>query len=130
MRTAAIPIPSKSACRSSPPMERRPFSRRKKPSPAHYKNRFDEIHDRPLGYEGLLPLTPGKYRLDFLFTDWAKKTGFHATRDVTIPAVGAQTFAVPAILPFSAVNPVDRSKEDTVPFEMAGLRFTPLEMSP
>jgi len=106
------------------------FTQEKTVSSTLDKNRFDEIHDRPLGYEGLLPLTPGKYRLDFLFTDWAKKTGFHATRDVTIPAVGAQTFAVPAILPFSAVNPVDRSKEDTVPFEMAGLRFTPLEMSP
>ncbi|MGH9572234.1 MAG: GWxTD domain-containing protein [Candidatus Acidiferrales bacterium] len=106
------------------------FTQEKTVSGTLDKNHFDEVHDRPLGYEGLLPLTPGKYRLDFLFTDWAKKTGFHATHDVTIPTVGAQAFAVPAILPFSAVNPVDRSKEGTVPFEMAGLRFTPLEMSP
>ncbi|HKR29527.1 MAG TPA: GWxTD domain-containing protein [Terriglobales bacterium] len=106
------------------------FTQEKTVSGTLDKNHFDEIHDRPLGYEGLLPLTPGKYHLDFLFTDWAKKTGFHAVRDVTVPAVTAETFAVPAILPFSAVNPGDRSKDDTTPFEMAGLRFTPMEMSP
>jgi len=106
------------------------FTQEKTASGTLDKNRFDEIRDHPLGYEGILPLTPGKYHLDFLFTDWAKKTGFHAVRDVTIPAVAADSFVVPAILPFSAVNPVDRSKDDTVPFEMAGLRFTPREMSP
>lgn len=106
------------------------FTQEKSVSGVLDKNRFDEIHDRPFGYEGILPLPPGKYHLDFLFTDWAKKTGFHVQHDITIPEIKADTLALPAILPFSAVNNVDRLKDGTIPFEMAGLRFTPLEMSP
>lgn len=106
------------------------FTQEKTVSGSLDKNRFTEIQDRPFGYEGVLPLPPGKYHLDFLVTDWAKKTGFHAQREISVPAVGVDTLALPAVLPFSAVNEVGHSKDGTIPFEMAGLRFTPLEMSP
>jgi GWxTD domain-containing protein len=87
----------------------------------------DEIQNRVFGYEGLLPLPPGKYHLDFLVTDQAKKIGFHGVRDVDIPGYAENTFVIPAILPFSSAESVDRSKEGIIPFAMAGLRFKPLE---
>jgi GWxTD domain-containing protein len=84
---------------------------------------------RPFGYEGLLPLPAGKYHLNFLVTDQAKNIGFRAERDVVIPANTENTIVIPAILPFSAAEPVDRSKDGIIPFAMAGLRFKPLETS-
>ncbi len=86
-----------------------------------------EAQNPGFGYEGLLPLPPGKFHLDFLVTDQAKKIGFHGERDVDIPASTESTFVIPAILPFSASEPVDRSKDGIIPFAMAGLRFKPLE---
>jgi GWxTD domain-containing protein len=85
----------------------------------------DEGQHRVFGYEGLLPLPPGKYHLDFLVTDQAKRVGFHGERDVDIPGYAENTFVIPAILPFSSAEPVDRSKDGLIPFAMAGLRFMP-----
>jgi GWxTD domain-containing protein len=86
----------------------------------------EEVKNQALGYEGLLPLPPGKYHLDFLVTDPVKKVGFHAERNVEIPGYAPNTLVIPAILPFSIAEPIDRSKDGTIPFAMAGLRFTPL----
>jgi GWxTD domain-containing protein len=105
------------------------FTQQKSVSDKFSKHRLDEIKDRPFGYEGSLPLAPGKYHLDFLLTDWTKQIGFHDERDITIPTVAYNSFVIPAILPFSAVTPIDRAKDDVTPFAMAGLRFTPLETS-
>jgi GWxTD domain-containing protein len=88
---------------------------------------LDEIKHRVFGYEGILPLPPGKYHLDFLLTDWNQKVGFHAERDVLIPGNVVGTFAVPAILPFSSAEAVDKNKQATTPFAMSGLRFKPLQ---
>lgn len=90
------------------------------------KGRLDETQKQPFGYEGLLPLPPGKYHLDFLVTDQAKKIGFHGERDVAIPGYAEDTFVIPAILPFSITESVDRTKDGFIPFAMAGLRFKPL----
>jgi GWxTD domain-containing protein len=106
------------------------FTQQKSVSDSFGQRHLDEIKERPFGYEGILPLPPGKYHLDFLLTDWAKQVGFHAQRDVEIPGNTAGTFVVPAILPFSVAKPVDRAKDGTIPFAMAGLRFKPLEMAP
>jgi len=88
------------------------------------------VHQRPFGYEGILPLPPGKYHLDFLITDWTKKLGLHAERDVTIPEVAADTLVIPGVLAFSSAEPVPAADADSTPFAMAGLKFTPREISP
>jgi GWxTD domain-containing protein len=87
----------------------------------------DDIQNQAFGYEGLLPLPPGKYHLDFLVTDQVKKIGFHGEREVDIPGYAENTFLIPAILPFSIAEPVDRTKDGMIPFAMGGLRFKPLE---
>ena len=90
------------------------------------QQQVDEIKHRPFGYEGILALAPGKYHLDFLVTDWTQKLGFHAERDVAIPESSADTFAIPAVLPFSGTEPADPLKEEVTPFAIAGIRFKPL----
>ena len=106
------------------------FTQQKSVSESFGQRRVDEIKDRPFGYEGILPLPSGKYHLDFLLTDWTQKVGYHTERDVEIPGETAKAFVVPAILPFSSAEPIDRANDGTIPFAMAGVRFKPLETMP
>jgi GWxTD domain-containing protein len=94
------------------------------------KVRLSAIKDRVFGFEGSLPLPPGKYRLDFLLTDWQKKVGLHAERDVVIPTVEANGMVIPGVVPFSTAENVDASRSDFTPFSMAGVKFTPMAGSP
>jgi GWxTD domain-containing protein len=94
------------------------------------KTSLARIKDKVFGYEGSLPLPPGKYRLDFLLTDWQKKLGLHAEREVTIPVVDANNLVIPAVLPFSTAETVNPSAVDSTPFAMGGVKFTPLAGTP
>lgn len=87
----------------------------------------DEEKNQAFGYEGSLPLPPGKYHLDFTVTDHATKVGFHGARDVQIPLFTDDSLVIPAILPFSSATPVDPAKDGLIPFAMAGIRFKPLQ---
>ena len=40
------------------------------------KDKFDEIKQKTFAYEGMLPLTPGKYKLEFVLVDRLKHAGF------------------------------------------------------
>jgi len=93
------------------------------------KRRLAEIKDKAFGYEGSLPLPPGKYRLDFLLTDWIKKTGYQVEKEVEIPAIPNDGLVVAGVLPFADVEVVDPAKADLTPFTLAGVRFTPLSES-
>jgi len=88
---------------------------------------MEDVKHRPFGYEGVLPLPPGKYHLDFLLSDLNQKVGYHAERDVTMAGDSPGTFAISGILPFSAAEPLDPSKATITPFGIAGMRFRPLE---
>lgn len=90
------------------------------------EHRLKEIQDKVLGYEGWLPLPPGKYRLDFLLTDWLKKAGFHAEKEVVIPETPSVGMLVPGALAFSDAEMVDPAKADFLPFTVARVKFTPL----
>jgi GWxTD domain-containing protein len=106
------------------------FTQQKAVSGSLDQRGLDEIEHRPFGYQGILPLPPGKYHLDFLITDWTKQVGYHGERDVEIPGNTATTFVIPALLPFSVAERVDPAKDGTIPFGIAGVRFKPLETSP
>ena len=103
------------------------FTQEKSVSDSLDEQRLDQMKHRPFGYEGILPLPPGKYHLDFLFTDWNQKTGFHAERDIVIPEDGEKIFTIPGVLPFSSVESIASGEERTTPFAMGGLRFKPLQ---
>jgi GWxTD domain-containing protein len=105
------------------------FTQQKSLSDVLDKRRFAEFKEKIFSYEGMLPLTPGKYRLSFQFTDWTKSTSYRTERQITIPAVVGDNFLIPAILPFSSAEEVDPAMADLTPFCMAGVRFTPLSTS-
>jgi GWxTD domain-containing protein len=89
------------------------------------KKSLERIKEKVYGYEGSLPLPPGKYHLDIQFTDWAKKAAYRTTRDVSIPPVNKNGFVVPAVLPFSSAEDADPALSDLTPFTFAGVRFIP-----
>ncbi|HUE57169.1 MAG TPA: GWxTD domain-containing protein [Candidatus Udaeobacter sp.] len=90
---------------------------------------FDTIKDKVFGYEGTLPLPPGKYRLDFQFTDWSKKAAFHTVREISIPLPAKDTLVVPSVLPFLSAENADPGLADLMPFTVGGVQFTPMQSS-
>jgi GWxTD domain-containing protein len=90
---------------------------------------LERIKDKVFGYQGSLPLPPGKYHLDFQFTDWSKKAAYRTQRDVSIPAPGSD-LTIPAILPFLSAEEVDPALSDLTPFTFGGIKFNPMPISP
>ncbi|MGH9747889.1 MAG: GWxTD domain-containing protein [Candidatus Acidiferrales bacterium] len=106
------------------------FTQQRNVSNSLDKAHFAQIKEKAFGFESSLPLPPGKYRLDFLLTDWQKKVGMHAEREVTIPSVDSNSLVVPGVLAFSTAQAVRSSQGELIPFSMAGVKFTPLAGTP
>jgi GWxTD domain-containing protein len=90
------------------------------------KKSLERIQDKVFGYQGSLPLPPGKYLLDFQFTDWSKKAAYTTHREISIPAVGKDGLIIPAILPFLSAEEVDPTVSDLTPFAFGGVKFNPM----
>jgi len=101
------------------------FTQQKTVSESISKKHLDSIKDKIFGYESMLPLPPGKYRLDFQLTDWSKKTAFHTAREVMIPTPPKEGLIVPGVLPFISAENVDPGLADLLPFSLGGIQFTP-----
>jgi GWxTD domain-containing protein len=102
------------------------FSQEKHVSDSMDRQRMEEIQDRLFGYEGLLPLPPGKYRLVFELEDWSKKASYETERDVSVPQPVENTFVVPEILAFTGAEEIpDPVMRDLTPFAMGGVKFQP-----
>src|SRR5436309_6032723 len=93
------------------------------------KKRLDTIKDKVFGYQGTLPLPPGKYRLEFQFTDWSKKAAFHTVREIAIPFPSKDSLVVPGVLPFLSAENADPGLADLMPFTIGGVQFTPMPNS-
>ena len=105
------------------------FTQQKSLSDSMTKKRFDTIKDKVFGYEGTLPLPPGKYRLEFQFTDWSKKAAFHMVREISIPSPAKDSLVVPNVLPFLSAENADPGLADLMPFTIGGVQFTPMPSS-
>ena len=90
------------------------------------KKSLERIQDKVFGYQGSLPLPPGKYLLDFQLTDWSKKAAYNTHREVSIPAAGNDSLIIPAILPFLSAEEVDPALSDLTPFTFGGVKFNPM----
>ena len=101
------------------------FNRRQKISRYLGKDDLDTVKGKPVSYEGWLPLAPGKYKLEFLFTNLLTKTAFTAARDVTIAEVTGQEFFVTDPVAFTQAVQVDPRRQDFLPFTGGGVRFQP-----
>ena len=102
------------------------FTQQKSVSEPVTKQHLDTIKDKVFGYEGMLPLPPGKYRLDFQLTDWSQKTAFHTAREVVMPAPAKDGLLVPGVLAFLSAENADPALADLQPFSFGGVRFTPV----
>jgi GWxTD domain-containing protein len=89
------------------------------------KDKFEDLQGKAFAYEGLLPLPPGKYKIEFVLTDRLKHTGFRTEKEVTIPEAPAHGMGVTDLVPFSTSKTLNRG-QDFVPFGVAGVRFEPL----
>jgi GWxTD domain-containing protein len=105
------------------------FTQQKSISDSVTKKRLDTIKDGVFGYEGTLPLPPGKYHLEFQFTDWSKKAAFHTVREISIPVPAKDSLVVPSVLPFLSAENVDPGLADLMPFTVGGVQFTPMPSS-
>src|SRR6267154_3646912 len=105
------------------------FTQQKTLADSITKKRLDSIKDRVFGYEGTLPLPPGKYHIEFQFTDWSKKAAFHTVREVSIPVPSKDSLVVPAVMPFLSAENADPGLADLMPFAIGGVQFTPMPSS-
>lgn len=101
------------------------FTQQKTLADSITKRSLDSVKDKVFGYEGTLPLPPGKYHLEFQFTDWSKKAAFHTAREISIPTPGKDSLVLPAVLPFLSAEPADPGLADLLPFTIGGIQFTP-----
>lgn len=100
------------------------FSQERKISKYLDTGRLEQVKDKVFGYEGILPLPPGQYKIEFLLSDEIKNTVFRETRDVVVPQRPASGMLLSDVVPFSdaEVQPVERNQ----PFSAARVKFTPL----
>jgi GWxTD domain-containing protein len=77
------------------------------------------------GYEGWLPLAPGKYKVEFLLTNKLNQTAYKAERQIVVPSLSSSGVQVSEIVAFSNATEVGPGK-NYLPFTLGGVRFTPI----
>jgi GWxTD domain-containing protein len=98
------------------------FEQRRKLSEFIDAAKLESIKNKVFGYEGLLPLAPGKYKVEFLLSNESRKSAFRDQRDILIPDTPASGLRVSDVVPFTEAT---ASHTDLAPFTVAGVEFTP-----
>ena len=101
------------------------FSDEKKISKALSAAELDEVKGKIFGYEGVLPLPSGKYKVNFELTNLLSKVAFHRDLDIEIPPVPASGLQVSSIVPFTKAVAIDPRFHVEQPFAGAGVKFVP-----
>ncbi len=102
------------------------FAQEKKLSAYFDENQLGQIKNKIFGYEGLLPLPPGKYKIEFALTNLLKQTAYRAEKEVVVPEIPSNGIRLTPLVPFSTMVGVDPAERGLVPFSAAGVRFDPL----
>jgi GWxTD domain-containing protein len=77
------------------------------------------------GYEGMLPLAPNKYKIEFQLTNLLSNTAFSKQVEVTVPDTETNTLQVSSLVPFSEAS-MTGPQAGLLPFSGAGVKFLPL----
>src|SRR3954469_181022 len=101
------------------------YSQLKKTSQYLSKAEITSVQSKPFGYEGWLPLAPGKYKLEFLLTNVLKKTTFKTEKDVTIPEAPKTGLQVGEVVPFITAESVPPGEAGLLPFNFGDVKFVP-----
>jgi GWxTD domain-containing protein len=100
------------------------FTQERKVSRYIANDEMQLIKGKPFGYEGWLPLAPGKYQLEFTLANVLGKTTFPAQREVTVPGPPQDGFAVTDVVPFFTTEEI-AGRPTSLPFAFSGVKFTP-----
>jgi GWxTD domain-containing protein len=88
---------------------------------------LEDIKGKLFGYEGWLPLPPGKYKVEFQLSNLLGDTAFHRDVEVALPDSRAGSLQISNLIPFSDAKMIPPQKTaSTVPFSGAGVKFNPL----
>src|SRR3981189_2049656 len=101
------------------------FTRQRKIAKCLTKEHLDWVKGKPVAYEGWLPLAPGKYKIEFVFTNVLTKTAFPGEREIVVPEATSQDFVITDPVPFSQAVTADPAQADHLPFTAGGVRFMP-----
>lgn len=98
----------------------------KKISRALSPEQFERMKGKIFGYEGWLPLPPGKYKLQFQLTNVVSNTAFRRDLDVVVPDPQAGGLQVSNIVPFAEAVMAAPEDRDLLAFTGAGVKFIPM----
>jgi GWxTD domain-containing protein len=86
----------------------------------------EQVKTKLFGYEGWLPLPPGKYHLKFLLTNWVTTVAHQGELNVAVPEIPSTGLVVTPMVPFESVREINPDLSGMVPFSFAGLKFSPV----
>jgi GWxTD domain-containing protein len=101
------------------------FSDEKKISRAISSGELEDTKGKIFGYEGVLPLPPGKYKVGFELSNLLSNTAFHRQIETTVPAPPQSGLQVSDLVAFVAAKVVPQHTGSTQPFTGAGVKFAP-----
>jgi GWxTD domain-containing protein len=87
---------------------------------------LEDVKGKLFGYEGRLPLPPGKYKVGFRLVNLLGNTAFHREVEVEVPDPHARSLQVSNLIPFSDARMIPPQAGSTEPFSGAGVKFIPL----
>lgn len=102
------------------------FSDEKKISRPISDDKVEQIRDKVFGFEGILPLPPGKYKIEFQLTNVVSNMAFRREIDSVIPDPEVGNLQVSSIVPFSDAIMMGPESREGLPFTGAGVRFIPM----
>ncbi len=106
------------------------FSQNRKLSQYLTAQQVEPIKHKAFGFEGVLPIPPGKYKIDFLFTNVQTRTALRVEKEIEIPEPGSHRLWITPLIAFSDATPQPANEEGSTPFLGAGLKFTPVPKEP
>ncbi len=89
------------------------------------QDEFERDKVRVFGYEGVLPLPPGKYSIEFLLSNKLKKTAYRSEKDIIVPDTPATGMRLSDIVPFTQAVASPANDLMVQPFQVANVKFTP-----
>jgi GWxTD domain-containing protein len=102
------------------------FSEEKKVSRNLSADQMEQMKGKLFGFEGSLPLPPGKYKLAFQLTNVLGKTSFRREVEVAIPDPQADKLSISNLVPFADAGMVTPETSNMLPFSGAGVKFIPM----
>ncbi len=83
---------------------------------------FSKLKGRAIGYEDVLPLPPGKFKLKIMLTNKVSKTAFRTEKLVEVPPPPRSDIKLSGVFAFTTA---EQATGRAAPFTSAGVRFTP-----